>query len=258
MLDMPALASRTARGGAVRVLDPGTWRLSIPAGPAGCYRWAQLDDYMHRARAAFPWQPPLRLSLRARASGVTLPGTWGFGLWNDPFSASLSLGGTARRLPALPNALWFFHASPPNCLTLRDMDAQGFLAATFASTNIPPLVWAPGSLALPLLAWPPFARWLRRLARRFIQEDATRLAVNPVAWHSYGLEWRVDGARMFVDGTLCFETEVVPRVPLGLVLWIDNQYAAFPPEGRLRFGTLPNPEPVWLDLAEVTVVALRS
>jgi hypothetical protein len=40
---------------------------------------------------------------------------------------------------------------------------------------------------------------------------------------------------------------------LGLVLWIDNQYAAFPPTGRLRIGSLLNPESAWLELADVEV-----
>jgi len=58
--------------------------------------------------------PPCTFSLHARLSGTDLPGTWGFGLWNDPFGLSLGFGGQAARLPALPQAAWFMHASPPN------------------------------------------------------------------------------------------------------------------------------------------------
>jgi hypothetical protein len=46
---------------------------------------------------------------------------------------------------------------------------------------------------------------------------------------------------------------VSPRPPLGLVIWIDNQYAAFTPNGRIGFGVLENPEPAWLELKEIEV-----
>lgn len=253
----PALERRATAAAEVRAVAPGRWRLSIPAGPAGRYRLAQLDDYSRRQRPAFAWRPPLRLTLSARASQPALAGTWGFGLWNDPFSANLGLGGAARRLPTLPNAAWFFYASPPNHLAVHDHHpAQGYLAATFASPAVPAPVLALAAPALPLLAWPRVARRLRRLARRLVAEDAALLAVDPTAWHTYELDWLAGGVRFYVDRRLAFETAVAPRGPLGLVLWIDNQYAAFPPAGRLRFGTLATPEPAWLELAEVRVLGL--
>jgi len=250
----PDLEGRATPGAEVALLAPGHWLLSIPAGPAGQYRLAQLDDYMRLPRAALRWRPPLRLSLRARASGSSLPGTWGFGFWNDPFSARLGVGGTARRLPALPNAAWFFHASPPNYLALHDRHpAQGLLAATFAAPTLPAPALALVAPALPLLAWPPTGRLLRRLAARYVGEDAARLTLDPTVWHSYAVEWRAEGVRFAIDGQAAFETATSPRGPLGLVLWIDNQYAAFPPDGRLRFGNLANPKPAWLELAGVAV-----
>lgn len=250
----PELEGRASAGAEVALLAPGHWRLSIPSGPAGQYRLAQLDDYTRLPRAALRWRPPLCLSLRARTSGAGLPGTWGFGLWNDPFSARFGLGGTARRLPALPNAAWFFYASPPNFLALHDRHpAQGFLAATFAAPAMPALALALAAPALPLLAWPPTGRLLRRLAARYVGEDAALLKLDPAAWHSYAMKWRAEGVRFAVDGETVFETSTSPRGPLGLVLWIDNQYAAFPPDGRLRFGNLANREPAWLELAGVEV-----
>ena len=59
------------------------YRLSIPAGPANKYRLAQLDDYPQLRRSDFPWRLPVRFSLAARTSNGSIPGTWGFGLWND-------------------------------------------------------------------------------------------------------------------------------------------------------------------------------
>lgn len=250
---MPELDARNTEGAEVVMLAPGAWRLRIPGGPDGGYRLAQLDDYGSLPRSRFLWQPPVCLEVRARVSEAELPGTWGFGLWNDPFTASLGLAGAARRLPALPQAAWFFYASPPNHLALHDTHpAQGLLAATFASRRLPALALAAALPALPLLAWSLTARLLRRAARRFVAEDAVRLDLNPTQWHSYRLDWCVDVVNFFVDNELRCTTPVAPHGPLGLVLWIDNQYAAFPPNGQVRFGTLPNPS-MWLELADAAI-----
>jgi hypothetical protein len=231
-------------------------RLLLPDGPTGRYRLAQLDDYTgSRCRKALPWGPPVELTLRARASAPDLPGTWGFGWWNDPFSVQLGLGGTGRRLPAPPNAAWFFYASPENHLAFSDdHPVHGFLCATFSAPRLPFPLLMLGLPALPLLAWPTTARLLRRLIPRFIAEDAAGLDLDVTSWHSYALTWREDAVVFQVDGEICFETMVVPRAPLGLVLWIDNQYMAFPPDGRLTFGTLANPE-ANLTLKDITVTA---
>jgi hypothetical protein len=234
----------------------GVWRLSIPAGPARRYRLAQLDDYLHRPRQNFAWRPPLTLELRARVSAPDLPGTWGFGFWNDPFNASIGIGGTARRLPALPNAAWFFYASPPNYLALRDSHpAAGFVAGLFSAPRLHPLLLAPAVPFLPLLAWNAAARLLRRAARRLVQEDAAALDVDVTAWHVYRLELSPDRAAFLIDGSLAFESTITPRPPLGLVIWIDNQYAAFPPDGRLRFGSLASSTEAWLEVDCLSVIA---
>jgi hypothetical protein len=240
------------RGARVEQTSPEVWRLEIPAGPAGRYRLAQLDDYGRLPRRAFLWQPPLELALQARASQALPPGTWGLGLWNDPFGMAILSGAEVLRLPALPNAAWFFFASPPNYLSLRDdLPAQGGLAATFSAPNLPLPLLLPAGLALPLLALPPTTRWLRRLARRWVRQDATRLAIDPTQSHAYRLQWLAERVRLWVDEALVLETAAVPRGPLGLVLWVDNQYAALPPDGRLRFGTLANPQSAWLEISEL-------
>jgi hypothetical protein len=242
-------------GSRVVELKPGTWRLEIPAGIKGSYRLAQLDDYRLLPRRSFPWQPPLTLQLRARASSPDLPGTWGFGLWNDPFSLSLGLGGAAQRFPALPNAAWFFYASPPNYLSFRDdLPAQGFLAATFRSPSYPAPLLFMASFLIPLLLIPPVGSLARKLICRLIQQDAGQINVDVVSWHHYALEWRQGSVCFWVDGHLCLETNVLPNGPLSLVLWIDNQYAALPPGGRLAYGFLPNPQPAWIELADIAVV----
>ena len=249
------LSPRSQAGGQVRQdIETDVRRLSIPPGPAGQYRWAQLDDYVTLPRSQFLWTPPVRLSLEARVSAPDLPGTWGFGFWNDPFQASLWLGGAGRRLPALPNAAWYFYASPPNYLAFRDdLPAQGLLAATFRSPLLPAPLLAAGLPAVPFLKWRWAARQLRRMARRLIHQDSALLAVDCTQWHYYQLDWGKDKVVFNVDGEVVLETPVSPLGRGGLVLWIDNQYAAFTPKGQVGFGMLGCNQEAWLELRKVVI-----
>jgi hypothetical protein len=239
-------------GAQVRNISAGWWRLQIPAGPAGQYRVAQLDDYPGLPRLHFRWQAPFQLNLKARASAADIPGTWGFGLWNDPFGMALPGGRRGFYLPALPQSAWFFFASPPNYLSLRDdRPGQGFLTATFQSWLGPTVFLAPGLLALPFLLWPSATRVLRRLARRFVRQDSAALSLDPCQWHDYQLIWNSGRVRFLLDGTDVFSTDITPHGPLGLVIWVDNQYAAFPPSGRLGYGMLPAGEPAWIEIRDL-------
>jgi hypothetical protein len=208
----------------------------------------------------------LTLRLEARAAAPSLPGTWGFGLWNDPFSLSLGLGGATRRIPALPNTAWFFFASTPNYLSLRDdLPAVGQLAASFQSP-VSQWLWILASLpVLPFLLVPVTARIIRRLARRVIREDAVQLSDTlrpqtnsgaPETWRAYQITWLPDQVRFEVDGLEVLNTTVSPRGPLGLVIWIDNQYAAFPSNGKLAFGTLENHQSAWIEIRNLTLKTL--
>ena len=248
------LTPKHSPGAAVTQPVPGAWRMEIHAGPAGDYRLAQLDDYTVLDRSHFPWQPPLQFCLRARVSGSDLPGTWGFGFWNDPFSLSLGLGGGVRRLPALPNAVWFFYASPANYLSLReDLPAQGLLAATFQSRGTPAVLPGLAASGAPLLGLPAVGRLGRRILRQWVRQDAALVASDPTAWHSYTIRWEADRVHLLVDGDLILETAAAPVGRLGLVIWIDNQYAAFRPDGRLSFGTEPNQASAWLEAADLAL-----
>ncbi len=255
--------------------------LSIPSGKATEYRLAQLDDYAPLSRGRFPHRFPFSLSLSARTSSDAIPGTWGFGLWNDPFGLSLGFGGKPWRLPALPNAVWFFGASEENYLSFKAasttpptnggsaqrevIPANGFLAQAFRSPRFHPLLFLAG-LALP------FSRKVtRRLLGEVIEEDgvqlwtqgacsrstASKLAeskrVDPTQWHRYRLGWREKRVSFEVDNVQMFESVVSPNPPLGLVIWIDNQYAAFTPEGKIGFGVLENAEPAWLEIKDLDV-----
>ena len=224
------------------------YHLSIPTGAADKYRLAQLDDYTKTPRRQFPLRSPAQVSLSARASSKSIPGTWGFGLWNDPFGLSLGFGGNPFRPPALPNAVWFFGASKESYLSFSDdKPGQGFLAQTFRSSNFHPLLIPAG------LVFPFSRKTTRRLMGRVIGEDGIRLSVDVTEWHRYQLDWREDRVSFEVDGTSAFESSVTPKSPLGLVIWIDNQYAAFTPEGKIGFGVLENPEPAWLEIKDVEI-----
>ena len=224
------------------------YRLVIPTGKADQYRLSQLDDYTKIKRSDFPLRYPIDLSLSARASSESIPGTWGFGLWNDPFGLSLGFGGNPFRLPALPNAVWFFGASPESHLSFREgYTANGFLAQTFRSPKFHPWL-IPAGLALP------FSRKkARQLLGNVIADEGTRVSVDVTEWHTYQLDWRETRVSFEVDETVVFESLVSPHPPLGLVIWIDNQFAAFTPEGRIGFGVLENPEPAWLEVKDIEV-----
>jgi hypothetical protein len=228
---------------------PNGWRLEIADGGPSAYRLAQLDDYAALARSRFKWREPTTLNLRCRVSEPNLPGTWGFGFWNDPFTVSFGLQGMARRLPVLPNTCWFFHASAENHLSFTNgLPASGFLAQTFSSPRIPSALLAPGIFGIPLLAARRLSNWLRaNMAAKLIREDAKRISVDVTEWHEYQLEWRSTGVEFAVDGKTVFITATRPKGPLGLVIWIDNQYAAWRPDGSLGMGALANP-PAWMEV----------
>jgi hypothetical protein len=243
--------SPTAR---VVKMGEGSWRLEIPANARRGYRLAQLDDHKSLPRQDFPWRTPLKLSLQARVSAQEIPGTWGFGLWNDPFSFLLAYNRVVPRFPALPDAAWFFYASPQNYLSFRDdLPASGFLAATFSSRKVPFALLALASPALLLTIIPKTSQVVRRLLRRVIQQDAALIQTSVTEWHEYSMEWAQQLVRFTLDGKDILHTNIAPSTPLSLVIWVDNQYAALPPRGRLRYGTLPNPEPAWMEIRQLSI-----
>ncbi len=252
-MSAPALQKRVANSGRVEEIADG-WRLSLPAGDARQYRLAQLDDYAALPRSRFPHNAPLEIKLNARSSQRDLPGTWGFGLWNDPFGFSLGFGGTAGRLPALPNAAWFFFASPQSHLSLRDRQpGAGQMVGAYGSPSAPSLLLLPALLATPLLLWRGGRRWLRSIASKAVAHDLTTIDVDPTTWHEYKLAWSSHGATFSVDGRQVFATALTPRSPLGLVLWLDNQFAAWRPDGSLAYGLLPKPPDCWIEITNLQV-----
>jgi hypothetical protein len=235
-------------GGIVQQRGLADWHLFIPGGKAGIYRLAQLDDYSLLPRSSFPWSTPFRISLNARSSSHTIPGTWGFGLWNDPFGFAI-VQGNSPRFPTLPNAAWFFFASEPNYLSLRDdLPARGQLAATFSSQGSMSVGLLVGLPLFSLVFLRPIARRLRHWLRNFVSQDTAGFDLAPTEWHAYEIEWYPEQVTFRVDGLDILKTNISPPSPLGFVAWIDNQYAKWTPDGHIGFGTLANPDAAWLEI----------
>ena len=243
--------------GLVRSLSADHMRLTLSAQKGG-YSDAQIDDYRHLSRRSFPWSPPVQMRLEARASTLHPQGTLGFGFWNDPFSLSLGQGGTVRRLPASPQAVWFFYGSPPHDLALAPgVPGSGWKAATLRTPRIPSLALAPLALsAIALAQIPGLKRTVIRTALQFAHAEERLISRSLDEWHHYEIEWLENGARFSVDGLTVLQTAVSPPAPLGFVAWIDNQYAIASPEGGFRFGVLPLAEEQWLEIRGVEVIDL--
>jgi hypothetical protein len=240
----------------VEEFSGGAYKLIIPAGPKGQYRIAQIDDYTGRPRRNYLHNPPIQLRLEARTNRDAIPGTWGFGLWNAPLSLAFGFGGKSY-LPALPNATWFFHSSKDNYLSFTDdAPANGFLAQTFRSPKLPIWLFAPMGIFLPFLAIRPIARLLRKLVSRLIIKDNAKeiKGVDVTSWHSYQMNWLPDKIEFCIDDKTVYTTTLVPKGPLGIVIWVDNQHAAFNTEGRLSYGVLENPEPASLEIRNISIL----
>ena len=217
------------------------------------YADAQVDDYHNRGRRRFFHQAPLSLTLRARASHAAPAGTLGFGFWNDPFSLSGSV-------LAGPNVVWFFYASPPSDMALVEgVPGRGWKAATLNTGRLPPFVLAPAALAaIVLTRVPGLGRPIMTAARRAVQAYEAPLDDVPLTdWHNYALAWQPGEAVFGVDGVERLRSPAPPRGPLGLVIWIDNQYAIASREGKFRFGLCPAIEEQWLEVEDLRVEPSR-
>lgn len=224
--------------------------LWLPATSTG-YVDAQLDDYSGRKRRHYPHLPGITLSLEARFSAPIkqLRGTAGFGFWNAPF------GDPTVPMPALPQAAWFFFASPPNDFPLASTGpGRGWFAATLDATTWSAWMMAPFAPLVLLLnqlqsmrqiIWP---RVQRRLGIQYQPLD-----MDLTEWHKYTLHWQQQHCSFVVDEEAVLETNCAPRGPLGFVCWIDNQYMVVTSRGRVAAGTIPLNEPQGLMIQNLNI-----
>jgi hypothetical protein len=236
--------------GQIAISEDGL-RLLVPRGDGSRYSNAQLDDYVGLPRSRFPWQPPLCLRVRARFSR-SLYGTAGFGFWNHPFAPNTGVG-------ALPRALWFFHASPPNDLPIAlDVPGNGFKAATIDALRARALRWIPAAPAVVLLnQWEAAHRRVWPRVQRDLGIAEAPIDAASDDWHDYRIDWRRDRVTFSIDDQIVLETDRAPGGSLGFVAWIDTQYAIATPRGRLGWGVLPVREPQWIDIAHVAIEPLQ-
>lgn len=236
-------------GGTVEILDTEGMCLHLPLTLRG-YADAQIDDTQHRPRVDFRWKPPLHFHVRARSSPETPQGTLGFGFWNDPFTFSLGQAGAARRLPAPPQAIWYFYGSDPNDIQLiPNSVGSGWKAMVLRSPRLSSLLTLPlGAVGAGLAQLPIFRSAIMRAAQYVISADEARLRLDMCEWHTYEIFWEIDSARFLVDGVEVLSSRNAPSGPLGFVAWIDNQYAVASPRGGFRFGFLPTEQAQWLEL----------
>lgn len=76
--------------------------------------------------------------------------------------------------------------------------------------------------------------------------------VDVTQWHDYRIDWREQECEFSVNGNAILRTPLSPLPPLGLVIWIDNQFAAWTPEGRIGYGTLDNPA-AWMEVQAINI-----
>lgn len=258
--------------GSVSIVD-GVLRLALPTGAtATAYSDAQIDDYSGLPLSRFPWRPPLRLEVRARASHPAHPpdlaveellhrgdiarqqrflrGTAGFGFWNFPLTIA---GG----IPRLPDAIWFFAAAPPSNMALvPGVPGWGWKAQVVHAHRLG--AWLAGAPALAAImraratgANAGAAHWVQRVSGA----REAPLAAGFDEWHEYALEWRTDIATFRVDGKDVLAVKDPPRGPLGFIAWIDNQYAVATPRGTLRFGVVES-DAEWIELERLRIEPL--
>jgi len=238
-----------AQGSAnVSQIAPGHWRLQVN-GTAQQYCNAQLDDYHHLPRRAFPWHPPVRLSLWAKLP-VGHQGTWGFGWWNAPYSPLTSA------MPARPASAWFFSNGKGNMAWTPQSHPTGFKAATLETRTWQSLMIAPFT-PLILLAnrQPRLYRWLWSRLIPHLGLTESMVAIHDDDWHHYVIDWHVDSVTWTLDGTPIAHSPYAPRGPLGLCIWIDNQWLTATPDGQFDWGLVDTTGT--LEIRDVTITPLH-
>jgi hypothetical protein len=240
--------------GSVAVGHEGV-RLILGLNDGESYSNAQLDDYL--TKGVMRWRPPVEMTLRARFSHpqALLRGTAGFGFWNHPFGMT-KVGDHSLWLPRLrlPQAIWFFFASPPSSMSLAlGVPGFGWKAATVDASNWRARALLPlAPLGILACRWSWGYRLLWPVAQRVLKVDESLLPVTMNDWHTYRLVWEGDGAHFFVDGVEVARTRFAPHGPLGFVTWIDNQYMVATPQGNVDAGVIGT-ERQWLEFADLEV-----
>src|SRR5262245_60375304 len=165
------------------------------------YSDAQIYDYAHMKRRDYPSRPPLRMVVRAWASGDELTGTAGFGFWNQPaMPGQLDV--------RLPRAVWFFYGSRhSNMAFVQGVPGHGWKAATLDASRLPFLLLAPTApLGFLLMRSQALYRKLWPIGQWAIGAAETLIDARLIEPHTYRLDWLPDSAKFFVDDRLILDT----------------------------------------------------
>ena len=157
----------------------------------------------------------------------------------------------------LPEAVWFFYASPPSNMALvPGIPGWGWKAQVVhamrpgALLSTLPMALST-SLAMLTGETRPAARWMQRLSGA----QEALLPVDMTTWHHYTLEWRAREALFSVNGELVLRAPNPPTRPLGFVAWLDNQFAVATPRGVLRFGSIETAAQ-WFEITQLRIEPL--
>lgn len=251
--------TQVTTGGGKLSIDKAILRMSYESAQPDSYTDTQIDDYTMVSKSDYLWKPPLRMTVRARASHQAasadstekskniLRGTAGFGFWNKPFTMQ-------GQWSTLPESVWFFYSAPPSNMALvPGLPGWGWKAQVVHSKR---LTTIPSGVQFALTAGYArltgdtklASRWLQRVSNTheaLIEDDMT-------AWHTYTLEWRERDVKFWVDGELILRTSQAPTQPLGFVAWLDNEYAIVTPQGQVKFGKT-QVGAQWLDVDNVKI-----
>src|SRR6266699_1601250 len=208
-------------GGSLNIVDSAL-RMEFASAQVGKYTDAQVDDYDGLTRSS---HPAASATSTVESTNI-LRGTAGFGFWNYPFSVR-------GDVLMLPEATWFFYASPPSNMSLvPHVPGWGWKAQVVHSMRLETL-----ASSVPMgvtAAWArlsgetrPAQRWMQKLTGA----HEALLSIEMNTWHTYVLEWRHAEALFLVDGQQVLRAPQPPTRPLGFIAWLDNQYAVATPRG---------------------------
>lgn len=77
--------------------------------------------------------------------------------------------------------------------------------------------------------------------------------IDVTSWHTYQIDWQAHEVQFLIDDHIIHSTLISPKGKLGLVVWVDNQFAAFRPDGQISFGTLASQESTTLEIKNLVV-----
>lgn len=229
----------------------GILRLVAGPAPADALTDAELNDHRLYERGRWPWKPPLRMEVRARAShrADDLAGTAGFGFWNAPFGVDAGAVDS-------PQAVWFFHAAPPSFMSVSaNGNGIGWRAQVLNVPRVPKVALYAAGIAW--YALKPLRRLFYRAAQTQVGGGEAPVAAAFDEWHAYRIDWRRDGVEFYVDGTPAFATSAAPRGPLGFCAWIDNSVLDVRGE-HFSSGYAALAQRQWLELSEVSIGPLPA